>query len=140
MEKKRTVQIAATATPMHSSDDSCILERRRLDIQKRRHAQVQRQDSLPLIQEAEEAPPKNCKRLVVLGSAKVGKTSIVNRFLNNQFDDKYTPTIEDFHRKVYRIKGETYRLDILDTSGYQPFPAMRRLSLVTGMFSYVRIV
>ncbi len=72
------------------------------------------------------------------GSAKppfcpqVGKTALVSRFLNNKFDDNYTPTIEDFHRKIYRIRGEAYRLDILDTSGNQPFPAIRRLSLLTG--------
>ena len=78
------------------------------------------------------APPKNCFRLVVLGTARVGKTAIVSRFLFNQYDDQYTPTIEDFHRKMYRIRGEVYRLDILDTSGVHPFPAMRRLSFLTG--------
>jgi len=79
--------------------------------------------------------------LVLLGSARVGKTSLVARFLGNQFSDAYTPTIEDFHRKFYRIRGETYRLDILDTSGNDPFPAMRRLSLMTGALSinYSRI-
>lgn len=97
-----------------------------------RQLQHVRPGSMPLLAEAEEAPPQNCHRLVVLGSAKVGKTSVVSRFLYNKFDDKYTPTIEDFHRKVYRIRGEAYRLDLLDTSGNHPFPAMRRLSLLTG--------
>ncbi|KAL8606964.1 hypothetical protein ACOMHN_041353 [Nucella lapillus] len=62
----------------------------------------------------------------------VGKTSLVQRFLFNRYEDNYTPTIEDFHRKVYRIRGVPYRLDILDTSGIHPFPAMRRLSFITG--------
>ena len=91
-----------------------------------------RQSSLPLMTEAESAPSQNCRRLVVLGSPKVGKSSLVSRFLYNTYDEKHTPTIEDFHRKIYRIKGEAYRLDILDTSGLQPFPAMRRLSFLTG--------
>ena len=83
----------------------------------------------------EELPTaKNCFRLVVLGSARVGKTSIVSRFLGQKFRDSYTPTIEDFHRKLYRIKGDVYQLDILDTSGNHPFPAMRRLSFLTGEF------
>ena len=60
--------------------------------------------------------------------------SYFHRFLHNKFTDNYTPTIEDFHRKVYRIRGEAYRLDILDTSGNDPFPAMRRLSLLTGEY------
>lgn len=68
----------------------------------------------------------------VLGSARVGKTCLVARFLGGKFQDSYTPTIEDFHRKLYRIRGEIYQLDILDTSGNHPFPAMRRLSFLTG--------
>uniref|UniRef100_A0A8C3VQI3 Dexamethasone-induced Ras-related protein 1 n=1 Tax=Catagonus wagneri TaxID=51154 RepID=A0A8C3VQI3_9CETA len=76
-------------------------------------------------------PAKNCYRMVVLGSSKVGKTAIVSRFLTGRFEDAYTPTIEDFHRKLYCIRGEIYQLDILDTSGHHPFPAMRRLSILT---------
>lgn len=93
---------------------------------------------MALIEQGDTAPAENCHRLVLVGSSKVGKTSVVSRFLSNKFTDNYTPTIEDFHRKVYRIKGVAYRLDILDTSGNHPFPAMRRLSLLTGwsMFRY----
>lgn len=65
-------------------------------------------------------------------SARAGKTSLVARFLGGKFEDSYTPTIEDFHRKLYRIRGEVHQLDILDTSGNHPFPAMRRLSFLTG--------
>uniref|UniRef100_A0A8B9QL77 RASD family member 2 n=1 Tax=Apteryx owenii TaxID=8824 RepID=A0A8B9QL77_APTOW len=75
---------------------------------------------------------KNSYRMVVLGASRVGKSSIVSRFLNGRFEDQYTPTIEDFHRKVYNIRGDMYQLDILDTSGNHPFPAMRRLSILTG--------
>lgn len=85
-------------------------------------------------------PAKNCHRMVILGSSRVGKTCIVSRFLNNKYDDKYTPTIEDFHRKLYRIRGEVYQLDILDTSGNHPFPAMRRLSFLTGELSSVHVI
>uniref|UniRef100_A0A8C6KM30 Dexamethasone-induced Ras-related protein 1-like n=1 Tax=Nothobranchius furzeri TaxID=105023 RepID=A0A8C6KM30_NOTFU len=79
-----------------------------------------------------DIPDKNCHRMVILGSTKVGKTAIISRFLNERFDDQYTPTIEDFHRKFYSIRGDVYQLDILDTSGNHPFPAMRRLSILTG--------
>ncbi|CAM9321219.1 unnamed protein product [Lampetra planeri] len=77
-------------------------------------------------------PTKNCHRMVVLGSSKVGKTALVSRFLTGRYEDAYTPTIEDFHRKLYRIRGDLYQLDVLDTSGHHPFPAMRRLSILTG--------
>ena len=77
-------------------------------------------------------PAKNCHRMVVLGSSKAGKTSIVSRFLNGHFNEQYIPTIDEFHRKLYRIRGEVYQLDVLDTSGNLPYPAMRRLSILTG--------
>lgn len=84
-----------------------------------------------------DIPAKNCYRMVILGSTKVGKTAIVSRFLNGRFDEQYTPTIEDFHRKLYSIKGDVYQLDILDTSGNHPFPAMRRLSILTGTYLHM---
>lgn len=87
---------------------------------------------MSLLDKGDNALPENCRRLVLLGSNKVGKSAIVSRFLYDQFDGTYTPTVENFHRKIYKIRGETYRLDILDTSGFHPFPAMRRLSYVTG--------
>uniref|UniRef100_A0A8C4Q137 Ras related dexamethasone induced 1 n=1 Tax=Eptatretus burgeri TaxID=7764 RepID=A0A8C4Q137_EPTBU len=77
-------------------------------------------------------PAKNCHRMVVLGSSKAGKTSIVSRFLHGHFNEQYIPTIDEFHRKLYRIRGEVYQLDVLDTSGNLPYPAMRRLSILTG--------
>ena len=83
-----------------------------------------------------DIPAKNCHRMVILGSTKVGKTAIISRFLNEKFDDQYTPTIEDFHRKFYSIRGDVFQLDILDTSGHHPFPAMRRLSILTGKFCF----
>ena len=33
-------------------------------------------------------------RLVILGNAEVGKTSIINQFINNSFRDSYFPTKE----------------------------------------------
>uniref|UniRef100_A0A8D2JMA1 RASD family member 2 n=1 Tax=Sciurus vulgaris TaxID=55149 RepID=A0A8D2JMA1_SCIVU len=44
----------------------------------------------------------------------------------------HPPPSRTSHRKVYNIRGDMYQLDILDTSGNHPFPAMRRLSILTG--------
>ncbi|XP_051994175.1 GTP-binding protein Rhes [Xyrauchen texanus] len=76
--------------------------------------------------------PQNCRRIVVLGAPRVGKTSILRRFLRDDFEEQYEPTCEDFHRKFYHIRGETYQIDILDASGERSFPAKRRLSILTG--------
>ncbi|KAG7223758.1 hypothetical protein INR49_026440 [Caranx melampygus] len=76
--------------------------------------------------------PQNCKRIVVLGAPRVGKTSILRRYLRDGFVEEYSPTSEDFLRKLFRIRGETYQIDILDASRERDFPAKRRLSILTG--------
>ncbi|KAJ3600849.1 hypothetical protein NHX12_031824 [Muraenolepis orangiensis] len=76
--------------------------------------------------------PRNCRRIVVLGAPKVGKTNIVRRFLGDDFEELYVPTTEDFHRKLYHIRGKPYLIDILDAAREREFPAKRRLSILTG--------
>ncbi|XP_029005107.1 LOW QUALITY PROTEIN: GTP-binding protein Rhes [Betta splendens] len=78
------------------------------------------------------AKPQNCKRIVVLGAPRVGKTSILRRYLRDGFVEDYNPTSEDFLRKLFRIRGETYQIDVLDASRERDFPAKRRLSILTG--------
>ncbi|XP_046872316.1 GTP-binding protein Rhes [Hypomesus transpacificus] len=76
--------------------------------------------------------PQNSKRMVVLGAPRVGKTSILRRYLRDGFAEEYEPTSEDFLRKLFHIRGETYQIDVLDASGERSFPAKRRLSILTG--------
>lgn len=64
-----------------------------------------------------EISPKNCLRFVLMGKSRSGKSQVVNWLLSRRFNDSYFPTIEDFHVKIFKIKGETYRIEILDTSG-----------------------
>uniref|UniRef100_A0A1B0FFN2 GTP-binding protein Di-Ras2 n=1 Tax=Glossina morsitans morsitans TaxID=37546 RepID=A0A1B0FFN2_GLOMM len=71
-------------------------------------------------------------RLVVLGGAGVGKSSIVKRFLFKTYTDKYRATVEDLYNREYDLGGATLKVDILDTSGDMQFPAMRRLSIATA--------
>ncbi|TNN70953.1 Dexamethasone-induced Ras-related protein 1 [Liparis tanakae] len=78
--------------------------------------------------------PQNCKRIVVLGAPRVGKTSILRRYLTDGFVEEYSPTSEDFLRKLFRIRGETYQIDVLDASRERDFPAKRRLSILTGAY------
>lgn len=49
-------------------------------------------------------------RLVVLGSTKVGKSSIIHRYLHNTFSDKYKETVEDLHSRQFRIQVSFQKL------------------------------
>ncbi|KAH7931815.1 hypothetical protein HPB52_025274 [Rhipicephalus sanguineus] len=74
-------------------------------------------------------PAKDQYRVVVLGAARVGKTAIVHQFLYDEFPADYFAT---FHTGEYELNGASLNLDIVDTSGSYPFPAMRRLAITTA--------
>ncbi|XP_050532059.1 GTP-binding protein Di-Ras1-like isoform X2 [Daktulosphaira vitifoliae] len=73
------------------------------------------------------------RRIVMMGAARVGKTSIITQFLYDRFPNRYKETIEELHRGDYELPdGSRLTLDILDTSGAYQFPAMRELSINTA--------
>ncbi|KAI6177352.1 hypothetical protein M3Y97_00897700 [Aphelenchoides bicaudatus] len=69
-------------------------------------------------------------RLVVLGAAKCGKTSIIRRFLYNEYKDAYRETVEDLHSKEFVVKGIRVAIDILDTN--INFPDMRKVAIASA--------
>ncbi|XP_063447097.1 GTP-binding protein Rhes-like [Mytilus trossulus] len=71
-------------------------------------------------------------RIVVLGAAGVGKSSIISQFLYERFNSEYKETVEELHRGQYNIGGIKLTLDILDTAGHREFPAMRKLAITTS--------
>lgn len=57
--------------------------------------------------------------IVVLGSAGVGKSSMISRYTTGHFSRGYTPTIEERYRKEQTIAGRRYRVAVLDTMGHR---------------------
>ncbi|XP_043570573.1 rasd family member 4 [Chiloscyllium plagiosum] len=72
---------------------------------------------------------RNQVRLVFLGAAGVGKTSLIRRFLLDTFESKYKRTVDELHRKEYDLGSMKVTIEIMDTSGSYSFPAMRKLSI-----------
>ncbi|XP_045463895.1 ras-related protein Rap-1 [Harmonia axyridis] len=68
-------------------------------------------------------------KIVVMGAAKVGKSSIITQFLYSTFSPKYKRTVEEMHHGDFNVNGVHLTLDILDTAGSFDFPAMRALSI-----------
>ncbi|ODN00214.1 Dexamethasone-induced Ras-related protein 1 [Orchesella cincta] len=79
-----------------------------------------------------KAPAKLGYKILMLGSAKVGKTSIIQRFLYDSFCPKYRRTIEELHRADFPIGGTSLTLDIMDTGGSYEFPAMKTLNIASS--------
>ncbi|XP_057673741.1 rasd family member 4 [Corythoichthys intestinalis] len=76
-----------------------------------------------------EAKERTNVRLVFLGAAGVGKTALIQRFLEDTFEPKHHRTVEELHRKELEVGGIKLNINIMDTSGSYSFPAMRRLSI-----------
>ncbi|KAI0729318.1 small GTPase superfamily [Fomitopsis betulina] len=57
------------------------------------------------------------RKIAVLGSRSVGKSSLVIQFIENHFIESYYPTIENTFAKSIKYKGVEYDCEILDTAG-----------------------
>lgn len=57
-------------------------------------------------------------KLVIIGNSGVGKSSILLRFTDDQFNESYITTIGvDFRFKTLQIDGKNIKLQIWDTAG-----------------------
>lgn len=64
----------------------------------------------------------NTFKVIVLGDAGVGKTSLLKLFINDLFPKSYKPTIgADFLNKETIIDGEVIHLQLWDTAGHEKF-------------------
>ncbi|KAL6066153.1 phosphatidylinositol-3,4,5-trisphosphate binding [Balamuthia mandrillaris] len=63
-------------------------------------------------------------RVVFCGQVSCGKTSLILRYLNGQFEELDDPTLEDSHVKKVEYDGKPYQLEILDTGGNECYDHM----------------
>jgi small GTP-binding protein len=57
-------------------------------------------------------------KVVLLGDRSVGKSSIINRFITDHFEENLQPTVGvDFMGKNITYKGQNYRIELWDTAG-----------------------
>ena len=61
-------------------------------------------------------------KLVIIGNSGVGKSSVLLRFADDQFNESYITTIGvDFRFKTLSIDGKNVKLQIWDTAGQERF-------------------
>ena len=64
-------------------------------------------------------------KLLLLGDAGVGKTSLLNQFVNREFTAQYKATIgSDFSSKQLDVDGHYVTLQIWDTAGQERFQSL----------------
>ena len=66
-------------------------------------------------------------KLAIIGSVGVGKSSIINRFIKDEFDTKINSTLgAKYSKKNMIINDKNITLDIWDTAGQEKFHSMGR--------------
>jgi hypothetical protein len=80
------------------------------------------------------------KKICMLGSFSVGKSSLLRRFVKNMFDEQYHTSIGvKVDKKVVNVSGEDLTLVLWDIYGEDTFQKMR-MSYLRGMHGYVLVV
>jgi Ras-related protein Rab-7A len=64
-------------------------------------------------------------KVIILGDSGVGKTSLMNQYVNNKFSEQYKATIgADFCTKDVTIDDKLVTLQIWDTAGQERFQSL----------------
>ncbi|XP_057525092.1 ras-related protein RABG3c [Amaranthus tricolor] len=64
-------------------------------------------------------------KVIILGDSGVGKTSLMNQFVNHKFTNQYKATIgADFLTKEVQIDDKLFTLQIWDTAGQERFQSL----------------
>lgn len=64
-------------------------------------------------------------KIVIIGEADVGKTSLMSQFISDTFDDHVQPTIGcDIQCKTMSVEGRKVEVQLWDTAGSERFQTM----------------
>ncbi|CCM04065.1 uncharacterized protein FIBRA_06224 [Fibroporia radiculosa] len=78
------------------------------------------------------------RKIAVLGSRSVGKSSLVIQFIDNNFVESYYPTIESTFSKSISYKGVEYDCDIIDTAGQDEYTILNSKHAI-GIHGFVLV-
>lgn len=67
-------------------------------------------------------------KVVVVGDGSVGKTSLLNAYVDKTFSTEYVPTVFDNRQTSILVDNKEYSLGIWDTAGQEGFDRLRPLS------------
>ncbi|KAI4135404.1 MAG: hypothetical protein LQ347_000697 [Umbilicaria vellea] len=82
-------------------------------------------------------PPKQ-RKMAIVGSRSVGKSSLTVQFVDGHFVESYYPTIENTFSKVIRYKGQDYATEIVDTAGQDEYSILNSKHFI-GIHGYMLV-
>ncbi|KAK6349761.1 GTP-binding protein [Orbilia brochopaga] len=65
------------------------------------------------------------RKVAIVGSRAVGKSSLTVQFVENHFVESYYPTIENTFSTVIKYKGQDYATEIVDTAGQDEYSILQ---------------
>ncbi|KAL2753933.1 hypothetical protein ACRALDRAFT_2043059 [Sodiomyces alcalophilus JCM 7366] len=81
--------------------------------------------------------PKN-RKIAIVGSRSVGKSSLAVQFVDGHFVDSYYPTIENTFSKTIRYKGQDFATEIIDTAGQDEYSILNSKHFI-GIHGYMLV-
>jgi len=78
------------------------------------------------------------RKMAVLGSRSVGKSSLVVQYIESHFVESYYPTIEFTFSKSINYKGSEYGCDIIDTAGQDEYSILNSKHAI-GIHGYILV-
>merc|ERR1712225_115833 len=83
------------------------------------------------------ATPKQ-RKIAIVGSRSVGKSSLTVQFVDGHFVESYYPTIENTFSKVIKYKNQEYATEIVDTAGQDEYSILNSKHFI-GIHGYVLV-
>ncbi|KAF8165385.1 rheb small monomeric GTPase RhbA [Crassisporium funariophilum] len=78
------------------------------------------------------------RKIAVLGSRSVGKSSLILQFIENHFVESYHPTIENTFLKTVNFQGTDYECEVIDTAGQDEYSIFNSKHAI-GIHGYVLV-
>jgi len=76
------------------------------------------------------------RKIAIVGSRAVGKSSLTVQFVDGHFVESYYPTIENTFSKTIRLKGQDYATEIVDTAGQDEYSILQSKHFI-GIHGYM---
>ncbi|KAI7487776.1 GTP-binding protein [Hortaea werneckii] len=82
------------------------------------------------------APQQKQRKMAIVGSRSVGKSSLTVQYVDGHFVDSYYPTIENTFSKVIRYKNTDFATEIIDTAGQDEYTILNSKHFI-GIHGYM---
>ena len=77
-------------------------------------------------------------KFIIIGDKTVGKSCIINQFIEKQFINEYIPTIgSDKIKKEIEIEGKKLKLEIWDTVGQEQYRAVNKIFIKNAQIALI---